>query len=155
MFSIITVASSTRMPTASARPPSVMTLMSCPMADSAMTDDRMDSGIDAATISVERQLPTKTSTAMPASRAAITISCTTSSIEARTKFDASFSGVIVMPGGSVPSSSGSFARTPATTASVDASPVLRICSRIACWPFTMTMFCWGGPPWCTWATSRR
>jgi hypothetical protein len=36
MFSIITVASSTRMPTASARPPRVITLMVWPRAESAI-----------------------------------------------------------------------------------------------------------------------
>ncbi len=57
MFSIVTVASSTRMPTASARPPSVMMLSVSPIADSAMIEPRIDSGIDTAMITVERQLP--------------------------------------------------------------------------------------------------
>ena len=123
-----------------------MTLMLCPTAARAMIEDRMESGMDAATIRVERQLPTKISTARPARIAAVTISCTTSSMEARTKFDASLNGLIEMPGGSVLRIWGSLALTPATTARVEASPVFRIWSRIACWPFTMTMFCCGGPP---------
>ena len=57
MFSIVTVASSTRMPTASARPPSVMMLMVWPRKLSTMTEVRIDSGIDTAMISVLRQLP--------------------------------------------------------------------------------------------------
>ena len=57
MFSIVTVASSTRMPTASAKPPSVMTLIVSPSADRKASDARTDSGIDTVMISVERQLP--------------------------------------------------------------------------------------------------
>ena len=57
MFSISTVASSTRMPTASASPPSVMTLIVWPSARSASSAATTLSGIDAATISVLRQLP--------------------------------------------------------------------------------------------------
>ena len=52
MFSMVTVASSTRMPTASASPPSVMMLPSVsPIAYSPAIDDRMASGIDAVMIS--------------------------------------------------------------------------------------------------------
>ena len=57
MFSIFTVASSTRMPTASARPPSVMMLIVSCSALSTMTEVRIDSGIEIAMISVLRQLP--------------------------------------------------------------------------------------------------
>ena len=57
MFSIVTVASSTRMPTASARPPSVMMFSVSPSADSAMIEPRIASGIEVAMITVERQLP--------------------------------------------------------------------------------------------------
>ena len=57
MFSIVTVASSTRMPTASARPPSVMMLRVSPIADSIAIAPSTDSGIDIAMMMVERQLP--------------------------------------------------------------------------------------------------
>ena len=57
MFSIATVASSTRMPTASARPPSVMMLIVSPSALSAMSEARIDSGIEIEMMSVLRQLP--------------------------------------------------------------------------------------------------
>ena len=103
-----------------------MTLMVWPSQDSTRIELRIESGMDVATIRVERQLPTNSRTAMPARQAAVTISCTTSSIEARTNVEASLSGVIVTPGGSVLSSSGIFARTPLTTASVEASPLFRI-----------------------------
>src|SRR5882757_7873478 len=56
-FSISTVASSTRMPTASAMPPSVMVFSDWPSAHSTTIDDRIDSGIEVATISVLRQEP--------------------------------------------------------------------------------------------------
>ena len=59
MFSISTVASSTRMPTASASPPSVMMLIVSPSADRMMSDIRIESGIETAMISVLRQLPRK------------------------------------------------------------------------------------------------
>ena len=41
MFSIVTVPSSTRMPTASASPPSVMTLMVSPSHDSSVSENRI------------------------------------------------------------------------------------------------------------------
>ena len=59
MFSMVTVASSTRMPTASARPPSVMVLMVSPSRLSTMTEVRMESGMEMAMMSVLRQLPRK------------------------------------------------------------------------------------------------
>ncbi len=54
MFSIVTVASSTRMPTASARPPSVMMLSVSPNADRQMIAPSTDSGMDTAITRVER-----------------------------------------------------------------------------------------------------
>ena len=56
-FSISTVASSTRMPTASARPPSVITLMVLPVMPRTIREVRMESGMEVQTISVLRQLP--------------------------------------------------------------------------------------------------
>ncbi len=57
MFSMVTVASSTRMPTASARPPSVMMLRVSPIADSITIAPSTESGIETAMMIVERQLP--------------------------------------------------------------------------------------------------
>src|ERR1700676_5212895 len=54
MLSIVTVASSTSMPTASASPPKVMMLSVSPIADSAAIAPRMASGIEVETIRVER-----------------------------------------------------------------------------------------------------
>ena len=87
MFSIATVASSTRMPTASARPPSVMMLIVSPSALSTMIELSTESGIDTAMISVLRQLPRKTRIISAVRHAAITASRSTPSIEARTNSD--------------------------------------------------------------------
>ena len=59
MFSISTVASSTRMPTASARPPRVMMLMVSPRALSMRMLTRIDSGMEMAIMSVLFQFPRK------------------------------------------------------------------------------------------------
>ena len=72
MLSIVTVASSTSMPTASARPPRVMMLSVSPIADSAAIAPRIDSGIEVVTISVERQLPRNSRIIRLVSAAAIT-----------------------------------------------------------------------------------
>ena len=74
MFSIVTVASSTRIPTASASPPSVMMLMVSPSSDSAISDVKIDSGIEIAMISVLRQLPRNSRIIIAVSTAAISAS---------------------------------------------------------------------------------
>ena len=71
MFSISTVASSTRMPTASASPPRVMMLIVSPSALSAMIESRIESGIETAMITVLRQLPRKIRIISPVRHAAI------------------------------------------------------------------------------------
>ena len=88
VFSISTVASSTRMPTASARPPSVITLMVWPSsAQDDQIDVRIDSGIEMQTISVLRQLPRNSRIIRPVSTAAISVSRTTPPMAARTNSD--------------------------------------------------------------------
>jgi len=54
---------------------------------SAITDVRMESGIDTAIISVLRQLPRKTRIMIPVRQAAITASRRTPLTDARTKID--------------------------------------------------------------------
>src|ERR1041384_1685951 len=54
IFSIMTAALSTRMPTASANPPRVMTLIDCPSACRAMSELRIESGIEVSTMTVRR-----------------------------------------------------------------------------------------------------
>ena len=94
MFSMVTVASSTRMPTASARPPSVMMLMVSRRTLSTMIEVRIESGIETAMISVLRQLPRKIRIISPVRQAAMMASRTTPLTAARTKIDWSASGWI-------------------------------------------------------------
>ena len=82
MFSIATVASSTSMPTASARPPSVMMLIVSPSALSTMIELRIESGIETAMITVLRQLPRKTRIISAVRQAAISASRSTPEIDA-------------------------------------------------------------------------
>ena len=97
-----------------------------------MMELRIESGMEVATMRVDRQLPTNSRTASPARTAAVNISCTTSRIDAFTKPETSFSGVMVTPGGRVLSKPGSFALTPLTTARVEASPVFKTSMRTDC-----------------------
>ena len=87
VFSSSTVASSTRMPTASARPPSVITLVVWLSMFKAISETRMESGIEMQTISVLRQLPRNSRIIMPVRKAAIRASRTTPLMAARTNSD--------------------------------------------------------------------
>ena len=87
MFSIVTVASSTRMPTASASPPSVMMLSVSPSAASVAIEPSTDSGMEVAMISVERQLPRKNRIMRLVSAAAMTPSRMTPFTAALMKID--------------------------------------------------------------------
>ena len=57
MFSMVTVASSTRMPTASASPPRVIMFKVWPVSHSPISADSTARGIEMAMMTVERQLP--------------------------------------------------------------------------------------------------
>ncbi len=87
VFSIVTVESSTRMPTASASPPSVMVLSVSPRKCRTMIAARIDSGIEIRTISVDRQDPRKSRIISPVRPAAIAPSRNTLAIDALTSFD--------------------------------------------------------------------
>ncbi len=87
MFSMVTVASSTRMPTASARPPRVMMLMVSPSAARQAMEARMDSGMEMKMMRVLRQLPRNSRIIRPVSTAAMVASRTTPEIEALTNTD--------------------------------------------------------------------
>jgi hypothetical protein len=71
MFSISTVASSTRMPTASANPPSVMMLMLWPIAPSTMIETNTERGMEIKMTMVGRQSPRKMRIIMAVRMAAI------------------------------------------------------------------------------------
>jgi hypothetical protein len=87
VFSISTVASSTRMPTAKASPPRVITLIVSPKALRIMIELRMERGIETQTIMVLRTLPRKKRIITPVRAAAIVASRTTSLTAARTNMD--------------------------------------------------------------------
>ena len=87
MFSTSTVASSTRIPTARAKPPSVMMLIVCPIALSTMIEVRIARGIEVAMITVLRQLPRNVRIMKAVRHAAISVSLTTPLIALRTKID--------------------------------------------------------------------
>ncbi len=77
MFSISTVASSTRMPTASASPPSVMMLSVWPSKLSTTSEVNIERGIETATTRVLRQLPRNIRINAAVNNAAITASRST------------------------------------------------------------------------------
>jgi hypothetical protein len=83
-FSISTVASSTRIPTASDRPPRVMRFKLSPMHASTMIETRIESGMDVITMSVLRQLPRKRRIMSAVRPAAMPASLTTPSTAPRT-----------------------------------------------------------------------
>ena len=87
MFSMVTVASSTRIPTARASPPRVMMLMVSPSADRQMIEARIESGMEIAMMRVLRQVPRNRRIMSAVRLAAITASRTTPEIAARTKID--------------------------------------------------------------------
>ena len=154
MFSMVTIAWSTRMPTESARPPSVIRLSVSPSICSIRIDARIDSGIVSAMISVLRQLPRNSSTIAAVSAAAISASATTPLTAALTNSDWSKSGVILMSSGSVCATRGSSARRFATMSSVDAPPFFSTESSTPREPSWRTMLVCGEKPSRTLATSR-
>ncbi len=76
-FSISTVASSTKIPTASDIPPRVMTFSVSPSQARMMIETRIESGIEMRTMRVLRQLPRKTRSMIAVRPAAIAASLTT------------------------------------------------------------------------------
>ncbi len=124
MFSIVTVASSTRIPTASASPLRVITLSVCPRAARQMIEHSTASGMEVAMISVLRQLPRKRRIMSAVRQAAMVASRMTPEIEARTNSDWSTSTCTSREGGSAGLSAASSTFTRLTTARVDAFPFL-------------------------------
>ena len=84
---MVTVESSTNIPTASARPPSVMVFRVSPRKYSPTSDDRIASGIEIITTSVDRQEPRKTRIISAVRPAAMAPSRKTPLIEFVTKID--------------------------------------------------------------------
>src|SRR5258708_669486 len=155
MFSITTVASSTSMPTARARPPSVMMLMVSLRALRMTMEVRMDRGIETAMITVLRQLPMKSRIINPVRAPAITPSRTTPLIALRTNTDWSASGVIFISGGRIVAARGSSCLILETTLNVEAVPDLRIVTSTPRWPSWRTTFVCTANPSLTRATSLK
>jgi hypothetical protein len=102
IFSISTVASSTKTPTASARSPSVMILIFSPSTLRSRSEVTIDSGMEMQMISVLRLAPRNTRIMIEVSVAEIRPSRPTPSSEAFTKMDWSAIGRITNSGGRVP-----------------------------------------------------
>ena len=154
MFSMVTVASSTRMPTASASPPSVMMLSVSPIADSMMIAPSTDSGIETAMMTVERQLPRNSRIITLVSSAAMTPSTATPSIAPRTNTDWSPMKPIFSASGSWSLTSITFCLMPAMISSVEVAPAFSTIISTERLPSTWTMLVCGGLPSRTVATSR-
>ncbi len=156
MFSIVTVASSTRMPTASARPPKVMMLMVWPSKLSTMTEVRIDSGIDTAMISVLRQLPRKSRIISAVRQAAITASRITPATAALTKIDWSASGwMLQLRRQGLSGCASASPRMPSTTSDGRGVAGLEDVTSTPRRPFCRTILVCGANPSLTVATSRR
>ena len=154
MLSIVTVASSTRMPTARLRPPSVMMLSVWPVAASAMIAARIDSGIDTATMTVDRHDPRNSRIMMLVSTAAIAPSLITPDTAAFTNSDWSPIATTFSVSGSVAWILGSASLIPCTIASVEVDPFFRIVISTDRDPSTWTTLVCGAVPSRTCATSR-
>ena len=149
VFSISTVASSTRMPTASARPPSVITLIVWPSRLRMQSDVRIESGIEMQTISVLRQLPRNSRIIRPVRPAAISASRTTPCD--RGAHEDRLVGERASPSAPAerwPESCGSAAFTALTIDSVEALPLRVMVISTPREPLVRTMLV------CTWKPSR-
>ena len=153
MFSIVTVASSTRIPTASARPPSVMRLMVSPSPLRAAIEDRIESGIEIAMMTVLRQLPRNSKIMTAVRQAAISASRTTPVMAPRTKTDWSPKRRICRSCGSVLFTYGKSCLIAAMMFNVEALPIFWIVIRVDRRPSTRTILVCGGKPSRTKATS--
>gem|GEM_PF-4115759 len=122
--STATVASSTRMPTARARPPSVIILMVWPVAHSPTTAPSSANGMVTTIMAALRQSLRNSSTIRPVRPAPISPSWTSDSSEWVTKPDWSKASSIDTSGGSTARIFGRLALTSRMTASVEASACL-------------------------------
>ena len=125
MFSIVTVASSTKIPTAKASPPSVMMFKVSPSADKPTMAPMIDKGMDTAMMSVDRQLPKKSKIIKLVKAAAISPSTATPLIAALTKIDWSLIALTVKLSGKLGFIDSSFAFTPSTMAKVELLPFFK------------------------------
>src|ERR1700722_13553213 len=154
MFSIVTVASSTNIPTASAGPPRVITLIVWPSAERAISELNTARGIDTVIMSVERQEPRNTKIMKPVKAAAVKPSRTTAVTEALTKPDWSPTYFKVTPEGKAARITGRRSFTPEMISKVDAEPIFSTDIRTPLRPSSCTTLVCGGEPLWAGATSR-
>ena len=152
---MVTVASSTKIPTARAKPPRVMMLMVSPIACNTRIDEKIDRGMEMAIMVVIRQLPKNNKSIKAVKSAAIKASWITPFTAALTKIDWSLKKLVSIPLGAKAITVGNFSLIPATTSKVDAPPFLSTESNTPREPFWWTILVWGLNPSRTWATSRK
>ena len=126
MFSTSTVASSTKMPMANAKPPSDMILMLLPVKYKPNRDPKRASGIFATTTITLRQSPKNNRIINPVSAAPITPSVPTLLMAVNTVGDSSNSKLILTSGGNTSRKAGMAAWIFATTSSVLAVSFFKI-----------------------------
>ncbi len=140
MFSTSTVASSTSMPMARARPPSVMMLSVWPERKRPATPTRMASGMDATTMTMLRTEPRKTRIISETRIELISASRSTFAMAARTNTDWSKSSLISIPSGAAALIAGIASRAASTTAMVEASDFFSTTREVDRRPSPRTMF---------------
>ena len=154
MFSSSTVASSTRIPTASASPPRVMMLKVSPSALSTITEVRIESGMEIAMISVLRQLPRNSRIMAAVRQAAVSASLHHSLnrrphkqglVEQRIQFQFRRQGLRHLR---------QHVLTFFTMSMVEAPPFFSTLNSVPRTPSCRTMLVCGEKPSRTWATSR-
>ena len=143
------------MPTASARPPSVIVFSVSPRKYSTVSEDRIASGIEIITTSVDRQEPRKIRIISAVRPAAMAPSRNTPLTELLTNTDWSNSSVTLSPAGAAARIACRAYLTPLTTASVEALPFLITLSRTERRPSSRTIFCCTSDPSRTCATSFK
>ena len=143
MFSMATVASSTRMPTAKARPPKVMRLIVSFKALRMAIELSTERGIEIAIMKVLRQEPMKSRIISAVSVAAIIPSRKTPLMAARTNNDWSANSRTSRSCDKPLRIRGMAALTRFTTSIVEAEPLLSTVSNAPLAPSLRTMFCCG------------
>ncbi len=143
MFSIATVASSTRMPTASARPPRVIRLIVSPSALNVAMEQSTESGMDRAMMNVLRHEPRNNRIIKAVNAAAMAPSRKTPLTAARTNRDWSANSLTCKSGETVAITPGRAALTLRTTSSVEAEPAFMMVSSAPFTPSWRTAFCCG------------
>src|SRR3990167_2361051 len=146
IFSMVTVALSTKTPTDNAKPPNVMILIVSPNAENNTMEANIDNGIEITTMIVLRMLPTNNKMTIPVNNVAIKLSCNTPSTAACTKSDWSPTKLSFKLDGKVSIMCGNKALICWIIVSVDEEPVFSTGNNTARVPFTLIILVCGGDP---------